>query len=635
MRRHGRGGLLLGIVLIVSLVPVVGAAAGAEPGGGGESGDVILSFEAGSTDATRRRVLETFGLEVVRRVPHLDVVRARANSGRPVSHSLLVAEPAIASAHGVGRFTAAGTFSDEPPPNDPDFRHQWNLPLIQIPDAWAVSKGAGAVVAVLDTGVAFEDFGPYRRAPDLHGTTFVPGYDFVDDDDHPNDDVDPAAPDRGGHGTHVTGTIAQTTDNALAQAGVAPEAAIMPVRVLDRSGNGDDDQVAAGLIFAVDHGAHVVNMSFDSPIDAPMTRAAVAYAASKGVTMVAPVGNSTPGTSPIGFPARYPEVLAVGAVRYDKSRAHYSRFGTSVGDVDLMAPGGDLTVDQNGDGKPDGVLQQTVAFSTNSFSGVQLEGTSQAAPHVTGAAALLVGSGLATSPTEVRHALETSAADLGAPGRDVFHGAGLVQAGAALSAAAAARGVPLPQRRPPAPPASSPSAGPVSPPAPLSGNGYWLVASDGGIFAFGDARFSGSTGAIRLNQPIVGMAPTPSGNGYWLVASDGGIFAFGDARFSGSTGAIRLNQPIVAMAATPSGNGYWLVASDGGIFAFGDARFSGSTGAIKLNQPIVGMAATPSGNGYWLVASDGGIFAFGDARFSGSTGAIKLNQRIAGMARRR
>jgi hypothetical protein len=165
-----------------------------------------------------------------------------------------------------------------------------------------------------------------------------------------------------------------------------------------------------------------------------------------------------------------------------------------------------------------------------------------------------------------------------------------------------------------------------------SGAGYWLVARDGGIFSFGDAQFRGSTGAIRLNQPIVGMAVTPSGNGYWLVASDGGIFSFGDAQFRGSTGAMRLNQPIVGMAATSTGNGYWLVASDGGIFSFGDARFYGSTGAVRLNQPITGMAATPSGSGYWLVASDGGIFSFGDAQFRGSTGAIRLNRPIVGMA---
>jgi hypothetical protein len=161
-------------------------------------------------------------------------------------------------------------------------------------------------------------------------------------------------------------------------------------------------------------------------------------------------------------------------------------------------------------------------------------------------------------------------------------------------------------------------------------SGYWLVASDGGVFAFGDARFFGSTGNLALNRPIVGAAPTPTGGGYWLVASDGGVFAFGDARFFGSTGALRLNQPIVGMAPTPTGRGYWLVASDGGVFAFGDARFFGSTGALRLNQPIVGMTATPSANGYWLVASDGGVFAFGDARFFGSTGALRLNRPVLG-----
>ncbi|MFZ0251027.1 MAG: glycosyl hydrolase [Acidimicrobiales bacterium] len=152
-----------------------------------------------------------------------------------------------------------------------------------------------------------------------------------------------------------------------------------------------------------------------------------------------------------------------------------------------------------------------------------------------------------------------------------------------------------------------------------SGKGYWLVASDGGIFSYGDAQFYGSTGAIHLNDPIVGMAATPSGSGYWLVASDGGIFSYGDAQFYGSTGAIHLNKAIVGMAATADGAGYWLVASDGGIFNYGDAPFYGSTGAIRLNMPIVGMSPTPDGNGYFLVAFDGGVFTFGDAGFYGST----------------
>src|SRR6185437_3266362 len=144
------------------------------------------------------------------------------------------------------------------------------------------------------------------------------------------------------------------------------------------------------------------------------------------------------------------------------------------------------------------------------------------------------------------------------------------------------------------------------------GNGYWLVAADGGVFTFGDAGFFGSAGNIALNQPIVGMASPPDGNGYWLVAADGGVFTFGDAGFFGSAGNIALNQPIVGMASTPDGMGYWLVAADGGVFTFGDAGFFGSAGDIALNQPIVGMASTPDGMGYWLVAADGGVFTFGD-----------------------
>ena len=164
------------------------------------------------------------------------------------------------------------------------------------------------------------------------------------------------------------------------------------------------------------------------------------------------------------------------------------------------------------------------------------------------------------------------------------------------------------------------------------GGGYWEVASDGGIFTFGDAGFHGSEGGHRSNAPIVGMAATPDGGGYWEVASDGGIFTFGDAGFHGSEGGHALHAPIVGMAATPDGSGYWQVASDGGIFSFGDAAFWGSTGSLSLNRPIVGMAVTPSGDGYWLVGSDGGIFGFGDAAFWGSTGSLQLDKPIVGMA---
>jgi hypothetical protein len=165
-----------------------------------------------------------------------------------------------------------------------------------------------------------------------------------------------------------------------------------------------------------------------------------------------------------------------------------------------------------------------------------------------------------------------------------------------------------------------------------SGNGYWLVASDGGMFPFGDAGFFGSTGAMHLNKPIVGMAPTPSGNGYWLVASDGGIFSFGDARFFGSTGAIRLAKPINGIAPTRSGNGYWMVASDGGVFSFGDAEFFGAAPERAAAGPrsVVAMVPTPSGAGYWQATASGEVLAFGDAAVLGNPAS--LSRPIVGMA---
>jgi Tol biopolymer transport system component len=138
-------------------------------------------------------------------------------------------------------------------------------------------------------------------------------------------------------------------------------------------------------------------------------------------------------------------------------------------------------------------------------------------------------------------------------------------------------------------PASGSTVTPGGSPAPSGG--YWFVAADGGIFSFGDAEFYGSTGDLRLNRPIVGMAATPTGRGYWFVAADGGIFSFGDAGFYGSTGDLRLNQPIVGMSATSAGHGYRFVALDGGIFTFGDATFLVSTGNRRLNRPIVGMTS--------------------------------------------
>jgi hypothetical protein len=164
------------------------------------------------------------------------------------------------------------------------------------------------------------------------------------------------------------------------------------------------------------------------------------------------------------------------------------------------------------------------------------------------------------------------------------------------------------------------------------GGGYWLVAADGGVFAYGDAEFHGSAGNLTLNAPIVGIASTPDGAGYWLVAADGGVFAFGDALYHGSTGGQAIAAPIVGIASTPDGGGYWLVAADGGVFAYGDAQFYGSLGGVPLAAPIVGISVAPGGAGYWLVGADGGVFAYGDAQFNGSLAGTPLAAPISGIA---
>ena len=158
--------------------------------------------------------------------------------------------------------------------------------------------------------------------------------------------------------------------------------------------------------------------------------------------------------------------------------------------------------------------------------------------------------------------------------------------------------------------------------APLpDGRGYWEVAADGGVFAFGAARFHGSTGSDHLNRPIVGMEATPDGRGYWEVAADGGVFTFGDAAFYGSTGSERLVQTVTALQPTPDGRGYWEVARDGGVFAFGDAGFYGSAAGRVPTGTVVGLAATGDGRGYWEATSGGAVYAFGDARFAGGAPA--------------
>ncbi len=349
------------------------------------------------------------------------------------------------------------------PPNDPLFRHQWNLHAIQIPSAWAATRGEGAVVAVLDTGVAYRTRGRYHRAPDLAGTRFVDGWDFVDGDPYP-DDVAPRD-DRRSHGTLMAGLIAQTTGNALGAAGVAPDAAIMPVRVLKPDLSGSATAIARGLRFAADHGADVVSLSISGPSETRVLTRAIDYAVGRGVTVVAAAGND--GADTVSWPAAHPRVIAVGAVSRDLSRAPYSNSGAA---LDLVAPAGARDRVDTGYGPGDGVVAQTLKGGQATFCFCFSASTSAAAAEVSGVAALLVASGRARGPAQVRAALVAGARDLGARGRDDEFGAGLVQARGALGEIGAL-------------PSAADGPGRTRPPVPAAGGLPWALIGLGGGLA--------------------------------------------------------------------------------------------------------------------------------------------------------
>lgn len=340
----------------------------------------------------------------------------------------------FAEPNGVARaFQSAGTFT----PHDPFYTSQWHFKMLNSERMWGIQKGDTSVaVAVLDTGIAYEDFGPYRKAPDFGGTVFLQGHDFINDDDHANDD--------NFHGTHVASTIAEATDNNVGVAGLAFGCALMPVKVLDAEGVGSFFVVAEGIDYAVNftqngqHPVKVINLSLGGDASSTSVRQAVDRATAAGVTVVAAAGND--GAAKVSFPAALPNVIGVGAVDGRKMKAPYSNFGP---ELSVVAPGGDIRRDDTGpdgvpDGRPDGVLQQTfdpdVAEQEgryDDFAYFFVVGTSQATPHVAALAALLYRQGI-TLPAAIKAAIENSADDLGTPGRDDTFGHGLINPVAAL-----------------------------------------------------------------------------------------------------------------------------------------------------------------------------------------------------------
>jgi len=268
--------------------------------------------------------------------------------------------------------------------NDAYYGYQWNMATLRADEIWAITDGTGTTVAVLDTGVSLHKDGIARLLADRCR-------DFVDQT--------ACVPDTHGHGTHVAGTIAQTRDNGIGVTGLAPGVSILPVRVLDENGMGRSVDIAAGIVYAVDQGADVINLSLGGYVESEARFQAIQYALENDVTVVASVGNQG-FSNTITYPAAYDGVIAVGSVNMAGEVAGYSNQHSAL-DI-LLAPGGDLSQDEDGDGVADGILQETIKNGEWGYYAV--EGTSSAAAHVSAIAALLHSKGI-TKPSDIRGTL--------------------------------------------------------------------------------------------------------------------------------------------------------------------------------------------------------------------------------------
>jgi serine protease len=288
-------------------------------------------------------------------------------------------------------------------PNDPEYSKQWHLHSINVEQAWESNKGAGITVAVIDTGVT--------KTPDMNKTAFVAGYDFVNNRAEADDD--------NGHGTHVAGSVAQSTNNGIGVAGVAYEAKIMPLKVLSAEGGGTTTDIAEAIRFAADNGAGVINMSLGGGGESAVMKEAIDYAHSKGVVIVAAAGNENTGSA--SYPARYNHVIGVAAYDAQGQKAEFSNFGAG---VDIAAPGG---------GNGSRIWQETIDPDGGSPQILGLQGTSMASPHVAGVAAMIQSAGV-QDPDEVQQILLQSVRSVGEDPLN-HYGAGQLDAAEAVKLA--------------------------------------------------------------------------------------------------------------------------------------------------------------------------------------------------------
>ena len=320
--------------------------------------------------------------------------------------------------------------ADVPAGTDPYRSTQWDFNKVRVAGAWPKSTGAGVTVAVIDTGVD-------ASHPDLAGQV-LSGYDVIND-------TEGTSTDPNGHGTHVAGTIAALTGNGVGVSAVAPDAAILPIRVLGADGSGYMSDAATGILYAADHGADVINMSLGTDTQVDAVTNAIAYARSKGVVVVAAAGNERAKGSPVSYPGADPGVIAVAATDSSDTVATYSNQGSY---VDVAAPGSSIVSTYPGGG-----------YRT-------LSGTSMASPHVAAVAALVKAAQPGLTPDQVEQAIESTATDLGTAGKDTDSGYGRIDATAAVAAASPATTAPTSSPASSSPASSSPTPSSPTPSSP-------------------------------------------------------------------------------------------------------------------------------------------------------------------------
>ena len=413
---------VVALALLVLIVPVMVLAGNSKPAPRLADGepyydyvptDVLVKFRSTLHASDVATLVEAAGGRVAHWSDALDYYRVEIPVSRSTEEAVLQfrALPEVEWAN--FNYIAHALYT----PNDQLYEYQWHYPRINLPSAWDITRGnANVVVAVCDQGFQFNHV-------DWVGVQTTSPHDYVDNDNDPSTSIDES------HGMHVAGTIFAATNNNTGVAGIAPLCTLMPIRCLDDSGSGSSQMIADAITWGANHGADAMNLSLGFPVSGPPQdpgppmSTAVANAGNAGVVIFAATGND--GQPYVGYPALYQQCIAVGSTGYDDVRADYSNYGTG---LDIVAPGGDMSEDLNGDQYADGVLS-TVRYD-NQWAYVFFQGTSMATPHACGVGALLMSNGLAGS--QVRQALQETALDLGPNGWDNQFGYGRIDAHAAL-----------------------------------------------------------------------------------------------------------------------------------------------------------------------------------------------------------